>query len=353
MTTGGAPMQRQELMRLLMSDLEPLIAAHPFPELSGTRIFLTGATGFIGYWLLLAIHSLNLRGAEIRVLALSRDPQRFLARRPECGAMTWLEWVQGDVRSYPQPSGAFDSFIHAAADTSPEAAADPLGLFDSIVSGTRHVLEHARSVHTRRILLLSSGAIYGEQPETMERLRETAAIACNPLHADNAYGEAKRAMEMLATCYAHSHAIEPVIARCFAFIGYGLPPHLAIGQFIRDALSAPQITVKGNGRPVRSYLYAADLAIWLLAALSRGNAGCAYNVGSPQSLTLGQTAATVQHVLAPDQALVIMGGGASARQRYVPDTELIEQTLGIKVWTDLPDAIAKTARCVPWADAAT
>ncbi|HEX5392726.1 MAG TPA: NAD-dependent epimerase/dehydratase family protein, partial [Rhodocyclaceae bacterium] len=155
--------------------------------------------------------------------------------------------------------------------------------------------------------------------------------------------EGKRIMESVALSQAH--ILEPVIARCFAFVGYGLPSHLAVGQFIRDAKENAEIAVNGDGRPVRSFLYAADLAVWLLALLAKGHSGHAYNVGSPNGMPLAEVAATVRDILAPNKPVVIKGATSNnARQRYVPDVRKAVQELGLRVWTQLPEAIRLTAR---------
>lgn len=332
------------LLASLSSDLRPLLAAYPLPELNGRNVFLTGATGFIGYWLLVAIHCLNQDGANIRVRALSRDPDRFLALHPEFRGMAWLSWTRGDVRSYAIPPERFDAVIHGAADTSPSAAANADELRDSIIGGTLKVLDHAIASGAERILFLSSGTVYGEQPADLARMAEHHPFGELPVGVKaDGYLDGKRTMEALA--FAASDRIVPVVARCFAFIGYGLPVHLAVGQFIRDAKENAAIAVNGDGLPVRSFLYAADLAVWLLALLVRGAAKQAYNVGSPDGMSLADTAAVVQRVLAPGKQVLIKGtAGPSPRLRYVPDVSKAEQELGLRVWTSFPDAVRWAAR---------
>lgn len=319
-----------------------VLSLYPLPELAGNRIFLTGGTGFIGYWLLMTIAQLNTMGAQISVVALSRNPERFLDQYPEFREAEWLQFIRGDVRDYPFPDGKFDLFIHGASDTSPEAANWARELFETIILGTRRVLDHAVACGTRRVLIISSGAIYGEQPPEITHIPESAPYACNSTDPADAYGEGKRAMEMWAVCYGREYGIETVIARCFAFIGYGLPPHLAVGQMIRSALSDGYIVITGDGKTVRSYLYAADLAIWLLALACKGKPGVPYNVGSDKAIRLDQLAQLICDTLGLTNQVEILGRIQSGRRsRYAPDVLRIRQELGVEVWTDIMTGIKR------------
>ena len=167
---------------------------------------------------------------------------------------------------------------------------------DTVVLGTRAALTLARETGARRFLFISSGAVYGPQPPDVSHLPETFRVSAPDCIDPGAlYAEGKRAAEMYCACAHAQHGLETVVARAFAFVGPGLPldQHFAVGNFIRDALAGSPIEITGDGTPLRSYLYAADLALWLWTCLLRGAAGRVYNVGSDAALPLAQVAETV------------------------------------------------------------
>jgi dTDP-glucose 4,6-dehydratase len=137
------------------------------------------------------------------------------------------------------------------------------------------------------------------------------------------------------------------VARCFAFAGPYLPPdgHFAFASFVRDAVLGRPIHVNGDGTPFRSYLYAMDLAVWLWTILLRGAAGRAYNVGSERALTVGQLAAEISRLLAPDSPVRISQTPVpgSRPARYVPSTRLAREELLLQEFTDREQSIIRTA----------
>lgn len=314
--------------------------------LAGRTVFVTGGTGFFGYWMLSLADLLQQRGVDLRVRLLSRNPAAFEATSTFFARQAWVSCVRGDVKSFADASPA-DLLIHAATDTDAAAHRDPLAIMDNILLGTRHTLAHAVASGVSRVLYVSSGAVYGVQPADMEQLPESASCACDATHPDSAYGSAKRGAEQWCVQFGLAHGIAIPIARCFAFVGAGLPlnGHFAIGNFIDDALAGRPIRVNGDGTPLRSYLYGADLAIWLLKILLQGAHGQAYNVGSDRAISIRELAETVRDALSPEQAVHITRSAPdnTLRSRYIPAIGRARSELGLDVWTPLDQAIRLTA----------
>lgn len=309
------------------------------------HLLLTGATGFFGRWLLALLDELNRKGAGITVTVVSRNPNRFLDAQPHYRDCSWLRWVSADIRELRQlPGRPVELILHGAADTSAAAHARPLELFDTIIEGARRVLDLAVRNDGARVLFTGSGAQYGVLP-TEGRATEEQGAACLSNRISSAYGEAKRAQETLGAIYAQAHGLEVVNTRCFAFAGPGLPlnAHFAIGNFVRDALSNDEIVLNSSGQAMRSYLHGADLAVWLLTLLLRGESGSAYNVGSDQAITIAELARRVIDRIAPGKRVRILGrGDDSGRSFYVPDISRA-RGLGLDVWTTLDQSIDSMA----------
>ena len=344
---------------LAPSDLDEVLlqARSSFEALRGARIFLTGGTGFFGHWLLESLlHVDRALALAVEVTVLTRDARGFQARSPYIALHPAVYLLEGDVRSFLFPSQAHTHLVHAATDSGGQQTGRPAyELAESILAGTQHVLRFAGATGAKRLLYTSTGAVYGRST-TLDRTPETYTGAPDPLQLSSSYDEAKRMAEHLCIAHAHGTPLEPVIARCFSFVGPHLPldAHFAIGNFLGAAMRGERLHIRGDGTPRRSWLYMSDLAAWLWTLLVEGQPNRAYNVGSDEGYTIAEAAELTVHTLQPQ------GSGESNRltlpiqihgtpdptaplNSYVPAIDRARNELGLTVMVSLPEALRRTA----------
>jgi len=318
-------------------------------ELRDQKIFITGGTGFFGCWLLESFAWANDKlHLNAEALVLTRNYDAFLKKAPHLATNPTIKFHIGDVRNFEFPSGEFTHVVHAAAETNVKLDNPaPLRMFEASTEGTRHTLAFAHVCGAHKFLFISSGAVYGKQPNDLKHILEDYCGAPEITDLNAAYGHGKRAAEFTCVAYADQFGLAVKLARCFAFVGPYLPldSGFAIGNFIRDALQGKSVQVKGDGTPYRSYLYAADLAIWLWTILFKGQAGRPYNVGSENALTIQDlshlVAEAFPHIGVQIAKKIVPGKPA---ERYVPSTHRAQTELGLKTLMQLPEAINRTIR---------
>jgi nucleoside-diphosphate-sugar epimerase len=339
-------------MNRLTRDLDFILASTSdlWDELRGQSIFLTGGTGFFGCWLVESFchanHHLDL-GAKITIL--TRNPKAFAEKCPHLAIDPAVILHAGDVRNFSFPDGEFAYVVHAATEARARQAAEaPLEMLSTMVAGTQRTLEFASTHGTRKLLLTSSGAVYGTQPGELTHVPETYRGAPDPLNAADVYAEGKRISELLCAIFQKKAGMECKIARCWAFCGPHLPldEHFAIGNFIGDVLAGRPIQIQGDGTPRRSYLYAADLAAWLWTMLIRAPALEPINVGSAHDLSILELAQTVAATLNPQTEIRVAREpvpGATP-PRYVPCVNRAHELLGLVPTVSLAESIYRTAK---------
>ncbi len=335
--------------RLLAADLQHILArtGDLWELLRKAQILITGGTGFFGTWLLESFLAANeALDLDARAVVLTRSISEFRKRAPHLAGSRFILEHEGDVQNFNFPKGEFRYVIHAA--TQPDLVSGDAGaLFNANLQGTSRVLACAAATGARRLLFTSSGAVYGRQPTDLTHVPEEYLGAPTTLDLTTAYGQSKRASEFLCLAEAARAGFEALIARPFAFVGPHLPleANYAIGNFVRDAISGGPIRIAGDGTPYRSYLYAADLAIWLWAILFRGKPGEAYNVGSDHDVDIAELARTVASVIDPKVEVVIaqQPDPTGKPLRYVPSIEKARRELGLESWIDLKEGIKRMA----------
>ena len=315
------------------------------------KLLVTGGTGFFGRALLRRWIDDEKYGTSLpEVTVLTRSPESFLVRYPEFFGKEWLSFHKGNILDYTSlpHNKTFTHILHGATESTIGPSLQALQRYDEIVNGTRNILDYAVKNNVKRVLLTSSGGVYGPQPETLGEIPESYLGIPDPLDPMSAYSMAKRASEHLCCLYNDRHGLESTIARCFSFVGRDLPltAHFAIGNFIHDALHNNNIMVSGNGNPVRSYLDQRDLAIWLCSILMSAPAGAVYNVGSDDRISIGDLAYLVRDILSPNKPIIFAGESNlyQGRNTYVPDISRAKSSLNLDVTISLRESIEEFRR---------
>ena len=103
--------------------------------------------------------------------------------------------------------------------------------------------------------------------------------------------------------------------------------------------------MSGDGTPLRSYLYASDLALWLWTILLNGRPGRAYNVGSERAVSIAELAGLVAATISPGAEVRIARLPKPGRPpaRYVPNTARARTELGLGENVSLEDALRRAA----------
>jgi len=271
---------------IYQSDLRAACAGLPDAgALRGSTVMVTGATGMIGACLIDLLCALDReRGLGLRIVAVCRNAQRAAERFASYGN---VEIAVHDVSQPALGLPRVDYIIHAASNAHPLAfSADPVGTMLGNILGVKHLLELLRVSRGRRLLFVSTGEIYGENPAVEDGFSEEDFGKVDSMNPRSCYPESKRAAETLCASYVRQHHLDAVVARLCYVYGPTVAPDnsRADAQFLRKALAGEDIVMKSQGSQLRSYCYVTDAASALLTVLLCGETGCAYNVANRESV---------------------------------------------------------------------
>ena len=316
----------------------------------GKRFLITGATGLIGTFMIDALMALD---AGIEIYAAGRSAEGMRRRFGERMDAPRFHYVPYDATKPVRFDFGADYIVHAACSAHPMAyATDPVGIMQANAFGTMQLLEYLRTQPGARMIFLSTGETYGENPDLPEGFRETDHGYIDPMNPRSCYPESKRAAETLCACYAAQYGVHAQVARLCHVYG---PTMTAVNsradaQFLRNALKGQDIVMKSAGAQVRSWCYVADAVNAILTLLVRGEKGGATNVANRHSVhsirEYAQTLADVGGVrLTFDLPPAVEQAGYTKITRAVLNPEKLEG-LGWSAKYDLRTGLEHTYQCL-------
>lgn len=261
------------------------------------RVFVTGATGMVGHWL---VRDLLAAGARVVALIRDPDPQSGFYRSGDCRRTSLIQGKLEDFDSLERAINEHevDTVFHLAAQPIVSVAHRwPLPTFEANIRGTYHLLEACRihSALVKRVVIASSDKAYGEHPD----LPYTEGM---PLQGGHPYEVSKSCADLLAQMYHHTYGLPVVILRCGNIYGGGdLNWSRIVPYTIRSFLNNESPVIRSDGQFVRDYIYVKDVSRCYLRAAERltdpAVAGQAFNFSLERPLTVLQLVTVLQGLM--------------------------------------------------------
>jgi UDP-glucose 4-epimerase len=300
------------------------------------RVVVTGGAGFIGSHL---VDALLDRGADVAVADhLHRSPRPWVGEALQRG----MQLHAADVRDLAALRRAFkaarpDVVMHLAAQVDVrQSIVDPALDAQINVAGTVSVLEAARDIGARRVLMASTAAVYGDPQEIPTP--EAAPIA--PL---SPYGTSKAAAEWYLAQYQRLHGISTLALRMANVYGPRQDPHGeagVIGIFCGIRAEGGRATVYGSGRQTRDYLFVDDaVSAWLAAAEADVTGALNVSTGVETSVLDVLAALELPYDVAPRRAGEI--------ERSCLDPSAAAEQLDWATRVPLMEGVRRTLRALP------
>jgi dTDP-glucose 4,6-dehydratase len=224
---------------------------------------------------------------------------------------------------------------------------DPFGNMEAIVEGTKRVLTVAAEAGVEAFLFVSTGAVYGHQPADQPWLSEDFTGGPDLRDSRSCYAEAKRYAEQLCRIFQKERSMPVTVARLFALVGpyQDLNSTSAVIDFIRQALDGDSITIRDDGKTVRSYCYIADAVVALWKLLLNPEPVETVNVGSDlEAVSFLDLAHRIGRCLGKTITVEVEGGPPSGilGSRYAPDVTRLYKREGFRPATTLDQALSRT-----------
>lgn len=296
------------------------------------RFLITGGAGFIGAAL---ANYLVRQGHTVRVLddLSAGDPAQLDSA---------IHFTRGDVEDKPKVwrlLNKIDCVYHLAARVSvPESVLYPREYNKTNVSGTVAITEAMRDAGVKRVVLASSGAVYGEQE--VDKVNE--ALLPDP---DSPYAVSKLAAEGYVRTIGGLWEIETVALRIFNAFGPGqaiLPTHSpVIPQFVRQVLGGGSVIIYGTGKTVRDYIYVDDVVRALAAAATaEGIDRQVINIGSGSGASINQLVALIEKVTGRKAQTIVNPSVSAGVSSLVADISLARKLLAFNPRVTLEEGLA-------------
>lgn len=309
------------------------------------RVLVTGGAGFLGSHL---CEALVARGDEVLCVDCFEPHYRTslkLRNLSNVNGNPKFAFLEGDLRESPRlvqwlQDERFDAVAHLAGrDNDRDSLIDPLVHFSVNVCGTLGALEMARRLHIPRLVMTSSGSVYGLRNTPPFKEQSCTASSISP------HAASKLAAENLCYSYAHAFGIRTTILRVFTAYGPRQRPDMAIRHFADEMTQGEPIAVFGDGLTGRDLTYCSDVVNGILLALDKDLEYEIINIGTGQLTTVNDIIVMLAEALQVEPEIATQPEHPADLPSSVADLTKARQLLGYEPTVGVKEGIA---RFVEW-----
>lgn len=344
----GRGQGEQAMNKVIREDMEYIDRQAEHDRLDGSRVLISGATGLIGKYLVRFL----AQYCHCTVFAVVRDGKKARALWEDLGDQ--LQTVCTDITELEADERDIDYMIHAACITSSRSfSLEPVETIRTSVEGTGRMLEYARKNPVKGFVFLSTMEVYGT-PSTDEKIGELHGTDLDTMSSRSSYPESKRLCESMCRAYFSEYGVPARVLRLTQTFGPGAAydDTRVFAEFARCAIEGRDIILHTKGETKRNYLYLADACTAVLAVLTKGVSGEAYNAANEDTYCSIREMAELVAVSCSEQGIrvrVEQEETAAEKYGYAPmlrmnlDTSKL-QKLGWKPGTGLADMYQRMIR---------
>jgi nucleoside-diphosphate-sugar epimerase len=310
---------------------EKVLDNENFFHLHNKVIFITGATGFLGMWVLRAINYLNKKlklNIKVIILLRSKNKKATLLSFDN----TKIDYIYGTVTNFSYKKKKIDHIIHLAAETSKKKNKDNIEVINTIINGTIRVIEYSKFVKSSSISYLSSGGVYGKNCNNVNGWIESDNYSPNIYDNVATYGLSKKCAENILVDSFNKVELKTLnIFRAFSFGGsyFNYDNHFAFDNFIKKRIKKEDISLISDGAGIRNYIHPLDLVCWILLSKKFHKINL-INTGSNKNYSIKSLANRVAQIKFYDlPAIRVNTGNKKINENYIPNLSLAKK-LGFK-----------------------